>query len=86
MPFTFWKLSQGAVLFETLQVISFIEQKLVYVHLTSPAKGKSSVTQAENFIDADIGDYFYLTHGNKGVTKWRNARARSSYSNFAYFP
>ncbi len=64
---TFWKLSQGTDYFTRTELSSSVEQKLVYVHLKTPAKGQSSVTQAQYFIEAEIGDYFYLTHGNKGI-------------------
>ncbi|HDR1333260.1 TPA: hypothetical protein QB377_002163, partial [Pasteurella multocida] len=48
-------------------MLSSINEKLVYVHRKTPAKGQSSNTQAEDFVNAKIGDYFYLTHGNKGI-------------------
>lgn len=67
MRLTFWKLSQGTEYFSRSDISSSIEQRLVYVHLDTPAKGQSVVTQAENFIQAEIGDYFYLTHGNRGI-------------------
>ena len=44
-----------------------IEQRLVYVHSKTRAKGGASVAQGEDFINASIGDYFYLTFGNKGI-------------------
>ena len=40
---------------------------MVYVHSKTKAKGRSSKPQGEQFISANIGDYFYLTHGNKGI-------------------
>lgn len=65
---TFWKLSQGTSSGFTFEdMISSIDERLVYVHRETPAKGISSTTQAENFVNAAIGDYFYLTHGNNGV-------------------
>ena len=63
----FWKLSQGTDFFSFEEVSDSIENKLVYVHAHTAAKGRSSETQGEQFIEAEVGDYFYLTHGNKGV-------------------
>ncbi len=64
----FWKLSQGtSVDFTFEDMISSIDEKLVYVHRQTGAKGTSSTTQAEDFVNAAIGDYFYLTHGNNGI-------------------
>ncbi|WGE36006.1 hypothetical protein NYR62_10530 [Actinobacillus genomosp. 1] len=65
---TFWKLSQGvSVDFTFEDMISSIDEKLVYVHRQTGAKGTSLTTQAEDFVNASIGDYFYLTNGNKGI-------------------
>lgn len=64
---TFWKLSQGRGFFEFSELLDSIEDRLVYVHKDTQAKGQSSYTQGENFINAAIGDYFYLTHGNTGI-------------------
>lgn len=64
---TFWKLSQGTEYFSLIDISSSIEHKLVYVHINTAAKGQSLTTQGENFINADVGDYFYLTHGNNGI-------------------
>ena len=63
----FWKLSQGTAQFELQDIIKSIEQRLVYVHKNTKAKAGSSISQAQQFIEADIGDYFYLTHGNNGI-------------------
>ena len=38
-----------------------------YVHKNTAAKGRSTKTQADDFVDAEVGDYFYLTNGNKGI-------------------
>lgn len=62
----FWKLSQGFTDFSFSELLTSIEQRLVYVHKDTAAKGQSEVTQGENFVSAAIGDYFYLTHGNAG--------------------
>ena len=64
---TFFKLSHGAQFFPPSEVSTSIQAQLVYVHTSTPAKGRSNVTQAQDFITAKIGDYFYLTFGNQGV-------------------
>lgn len=63
----FWKLSQGTQEFSYDEIIDSIESGLVYLHKNTQAKGRSNKSQADEFIDADIGDYFYLTHGNTGI-------------------
>jgi hypothetical protein len=63
----FWKLSQGGDDFTGQDVLLSIEQRLVYVHGKTRAKGGAAVSQGEDFINASIGDYFYLTHGNNGI-------------------
>jgi hypothetical protein len=63
----FWKLSQGTKEFGLRGIIESINSGLVYVHKDTRSKGISSTSQAEDFINANIGDYFYLTHGNEGV-------------------
>src|SRR5262245_7177869 len=64
----FWKLSQGvAAQFSSRDISSSLENRLVYVHKDTKAKGGSGRTQAQDFLEAGIGDYFYLTHGNRGV-------------------
>ncbi len=63
----FWKLSQGSQFFTESEVLTSINDRLVYVHRDTKAKGSSTHTQAYDFITADIGDYFYLTHGNEGI-------------------
>ncbi|MBS9780171.1 MAG: hypothetical protein KGV51_06035 [Moraxellaceae bacterium] len=63
----FWKLSQGAELFKLSDIIHSINSSTVYVHKCTPAKGRNKKTQAQEFIDAPVDDYFYLTHGNEGI-------------------
>lgn len=63
----FWKLSQSPDYFSYDELLESIEDKLVYVHQNTGAKGSSNKTQAQDFIEAKIGDYFYLTFGNKGI-------------------
>jgi hypothetical protein len=62
----FWKLSQGKD-FCYADIIESIARGLVYVHKDTSAKGGAGTTQAHDFINAPIGDYFYLTHGNQGM-------------------
>lgn len=62
----FWKLSQGYNEFSFSDLLTSIEERLVYVHKDTGAKGQSEFTQGEQFITADVGDYFYLAHGNTG--------------------
>lgn len=64
---TFWKLSQGTKYFNYGEIMNSINDNLVYVHKDTTAKGRLVTSQAENFINAAIGDYFYLTHGNEGI-------------------
>ena len=63
----FWKLSQGPDHFGHEEILSSIEDRLVYVHRTTGPMGRSGKSQASEFMNADIGDYFYLTNGNKGI-------------------
>lgn len=60
----FWKLSQGPQYFSYAEIIESIAHGLVYLHKDTGAKGTSAISQAEDFIAAPTGDYFYLTHGN----------------------
>jgi len=62
----FWKLSQGFDFFTFDEFLKSIEDRLVYVNKDTGAKGMSPSTQGEDFVRAEIGDYFYLTHGNMG--------------------
>ncbi|MFV1942192.1 hypothetical protein VPH49_15345 [Pseudomonas luteola] len=64
---TFWKLSQGTEYFTHKDIIQTIEDRLVYVHKDTSAKGQSLKSQGQMFIESSIGDYFYLTHGNTGI-------------------
>lgn len=63
----FWKVSHGTEYFGAKDMITAMHEKLVYVHKDTPAKGKSSVPQGKAFVDAPVGDYFYLTNGNEGI-------------------
>jgi hypothetical protein len=63
----FWKLSQGTEFFGFDEIVDSISDKLVYVHKDTKPQGQSEISQAEYFIRADIGDYFYMTNGNEGI-------------------
>ncbi|MCR4415001.1 MAG: hypothetical protein NUV77_21490 [Thermoguttaceae bacterium] len=63
----FWKLSQGAQEFTEKEILQSIETRFVYVHSTTAPKGGAGISQGRMFMEAPIGDYFYLTHGNKGI-------------------
>ena len=63
----FWKVSHGASIFSYDAVLDALNERLVYVHKDTRAKAASQHTQAEDFIAAPLGDYFYITHGNKGI-------------------
>lgn len=64
---TFWKLSQGTEYFAYENILQSIEDRLVYMHKDTQAKGQATKPQGEAFAEAKIGDYFYLTHGNTGI-------------------
>jgi hypothetical protein len=53
--------------FNLAEVLDSIRDELVYVHRDPRAKGISKKSQAQDFLDAAISDYFYLTHGNNFV-------------------
>jgi hypothetical protein len=63
----FWKVSHGATQFRYEEVLDALNDRLVYVHKDTKAKATSPRTQADDFILAPIGDYFYLTFGNTGI-------------------
>lgn len=67
MKLTFWKLSQGTQFFDSAAILDSLHDRLVYVHKDTRAKGRATKSQAQAFIDAAIGEYFYLTHGNRGI-------------------
>ena len=66
MHVNFWKVSHGPHYFDADEIASAIEQRLVYVHMATNPRGRNRRSQAEDFIGAPIGDYFYLTRGNYG--------------------
>lgn len=64
---SFWKLSESPQLFEYRDFMQSIEYRRVYLRKDTGPKGNSGVAQAERFITANVGDYFYLTYGNEGI-------------------
>ncbi|MFI0398925.1 MAG: hypothetical protein ACH34X_07590 [Thiolinea sp.] len=65
---TFWKISQGvSAEFSFGDMIESIANQLVYIHMNTSAKGTMKTSQAQDFVSASIGDYFYLTNGNQGI-------------------
>lgn len=64
---SFWKMSHGSEDFSFEDLIYYISKNIVMISKNTKSKGGSAVTQAEKFVKAPIGDYFYLTHGNKGI-------------------
>lgn len=67
MNLKFWKLSQGIEYFSSTEISDSIKNKLVYVHESTGSKGGSSKTQGQQFVEASVGDYFYMTHGNSKI-------------------
>lgn len=63
----FWKLSHGTSFFELTDLLTAIDNKLVYLHRDTKSMAGGYRSQATDFVEAPIGDYFYLTHGNNGV-------------------
>jgi hypothetical protein len=68
---TFWKLSMGpggsGEDFNTLlDVVDWVRRGIVLVHKNTRAKGTSTETQGEQFVQPEReGEYFYLCHGNQ---------------------
>ena len=61
----FWKISHGTDFISEAEAASFDNRKVIVVHKDSPAKGKSKVSQGEDFIaHMKKGDFFYLCRGN----------------------
>jgi hypothetical protein len=64
----FWKLSMGpgTEFRHVLDVLDLIRQGIVLVHKDTKAKGTSTKSQGERFVEPErTGDYFYLCHGNE---------------------
>lgn len=67
MRVNFWKVSHGPQYFSADEIASAIEQRLVYVHMDTNPRGRNTKSQADDFVEAPSGDYFYLTRGNHGI-------------------
>ena len=44
-----------------------MDRHVACMHKDTRAKGTTTTSQGEEFINAEVGDYVYLTHGNQGV-------------------
>lgn len=64
---TFWKLSMGKSIFGLDQILRCIHEGYVAMHKDTKPLATSKTSQALDFANAKVGDYFYLTHGNEGV-------------------
>ncbi|MCO6457102.1 MAG: hypothetical protein J5I93_17540 [Pirellulaceae bacterium] len=64
---SFWKLCQGPDQFSLADVQRSIHEQLAYVHKDAGPADKEEFRQGVHFVNAPIGDYFYLTHGLHGV-------------------
>ena len=62
-----WKLSMGTSQFGDYALKKMIENNVVSVHHDTPAKGQSSKSQGENFLEAKQGDLFFLCRSNESI-------------------
>ena len=62
-----WKVSQSPLYFNDKENNDLFKRKCVCVHPDTPAKGKSSSTQGDDFSNVKKGDFFYLCYGNKCI-------------------
>lgn len=62
-PHKIFKLSQGKDFSEEEHKL-LLTKNLVSVHKNTSSKGTSTIAQGEAYIQANIGDYFYLCKGN----------------------
>ena len=61
----FWKISHGNDCISEREAASFEKRRVIVVHKDTAAKGKSKVSQGEDFITTmKKGDFFYLCRGN----------------------
>ena len=61
----FWKISHGNDCITEIEAASFEKRRVIVVHKDTAAKGKSKVSQGENFMATmKKGDFFYLCRGN----------------------
>ncbi len=63
-----YKVSMGEKEFSDEEVKQAIKDKIVIIHKDTKPKGRTAIPQGETFThEAKVGDYFYLTHGNKEI-------------------
>lgn len=61
----FWKISHGNDWISETEAATFAKRRVVVVHKDTAAKGKSKVSQGEDFMaNMKKGDFFYLCRGN----------------------
>lgn len=62
---TFWKISHGTDCITDAEAAAFDKRRVVVVHKDTAAKGKTKVSQGEDFVaNMKKGDFFYLCRGN----------------------
>ena len=62
-----WKVSQSPRFFTDQENEDLFNRHCVCVHPDTSAKGKSSISQGEDFCNVKRGDYFYLCYGNNCI-------------------
>lgn len=61
----FWKISHGNDCISDVEAAAFEKRQVIVVHKDTAAKGKSKVSQGEDFMATmKKGDFFYLCRGN----------------------
>lgn len=61
----FWKISHGNDYISEMEFSDFDKRRVVVVHKDTAAKGKSKISQGEDFlVNMKKGDFFYLCRGN----------------------
>ena len=61
----FWKISHGNDCISEAEAEAFEKRQVIVVHRDTAAKGKSKVSQGEDFmVTMKKGDFFYLCRGN----------------------
>lgn len=62
-----WKVSQSPRFFNDQENENLFNRHCVCVHPDTSPKGKSSISQGEDFCNVKRGDYFYLCYGNNCI-------------------
>jgi len=62
-----WKLSLGTGEFNDIVYKEMLKSNVVSVHPETKAKGQSSKSQGENFLEAKKGDLFFLCRSNNSI-------------------